>query len=504
MSNKILRSAIKVLLAAFFLFLPITNFPYFPGNIVGSANVRPLIIYPLFFLLILLTIPTIWKNELPKVWLPFFVFAVIAFISTLLPVIQGESSQLREASIISRSLRGIITLLIAGAIYLTVSSGARKQSDLNFLLKWLYIGLGLNLIWGSLQIVSVLDLFPRWYYHMTHIQKYFTMNVGSPNRIMGLTLEPSWFADQLSALWLPFVLPAVLLDRTIFRKRWGWLTIEKLLLPWLGLVLLFTLSRAGFVVAAIVIVSGLLFFRERKQHTSEKEFSGIWGKIRSLYRNLPNWLRVTLTILVVVILIAAAMFLVSLQSKYIFRMWDYWLNISLQARASGPKSLSGYFRFIGFGPRFIYWETAFRTFLDNPFWGVGIGNFSFHFLDKLPAIQVGYMPEILTRIVPDYSRITTPKNYFARLLAETGILGTAAFVSFLISLGAGGLYLWYSKNKDKKFWGAATLLGLIAFLVDSFSYDSLAIPNPWVVFGLITAAMHVYLVNNKKREKTSE
>ncbi len=102
------------------------------------------------------------------------------------------------------------------------------------------------------------------------------------------------------------------------------------------------------------------------------------------------------------------------------------------------------------------------------------------------------MPEILTRLVPGTFRIVTAKNFFARLLAETGIFGTAAFLSFLFSLGGAGLYLWLSKIPEERFWGAGSLLVIIGFLVGSFSFDSLAIPNPWVGFGLITAGITVY------------
>ena len=94
---------------------------------------------------------------------------------------------------------------------------------------------------------------------MEDLQKHITMNVGSPDRLMGLTLEPSWFASQLTSLWLPWVLPAVLMDKTIYRRRWGWLTVEKVFLAVLLFVLVFTLSRTGLVVASVVIGFGVLF-----------------------------------------------------------------------------------------------------------------------------------------------------------------------------------------------------------------------------------------------------
>jgi hypothetical protein len=51
------------------------------------------------------------------------------------------------------------------------------------------------------------------------------------------------------------------------------------------------------------------------------------------------------------------------------------------------------------------------------------------------------------------------------------------------------IYLWLSKNKEQNYFGVAGLLGLLAFGLSAFSYDSFALPNMWVLFGLITAAM---------------
>ena len=55
-----------------------------------------------------------------------------------------------------------------------------------------------------------------------------------------------------------------------------------------------------------------------------------------------------------------------------------------------------------------------------------------------------------------------------------------------------GVYLWKSRKPEERFWGTASLIGIVAFLGDTFSFDSFAIPNPWVMFGLITAAFSVF------------
>jgi O-antigen ligase len=494
METSILERFKKFLWAIILLSLPITNFRYFPTFLSSSkVNVRPMLVIPLIPLLLMYILPALWKKKLPKIWIPFLVFLVLAIISSSLPIIQGLNSELVETTVNSRIFRAVFTLLLSAAIYITVSLMAQSEKDLVFTLRWLYAGMALAIFWGLLQTIFVLDLIPGWYYRISHIQKYITMNVGTPNRVMGLTLEPSWFADQITSLWLPWLFPAVLMNRTIYKKRWGWLTIEKIYLVLLLFVLVFTLSRTGFVVALVVIGCGILFLRPKWEH-AESYFSNFkwFGKIQKAFDRVSPVVRFLIVTLSVVLVLSVVLFIASLQSVYIFRMWDYWLQITYEAQKVGSRSLGGYFRYIGFGPRFVYWETAYRIFQQHPIFGVGLGNYTFHFKEMMPAVQVGYMPEVLTRLVPGPTRIVTAKNFFARLLAETGIVGTAAFLSFLISLIGSGFYLWQSKFPEEKFWGTGALLAIIAFLVDSFSYDSFAIPNSWVVFGLITAAVTVY------------
>jgi hypothetical protein len=54
------------------------------------------------------------------------------------------------------------------------------------------------------------------------------------------------------------------------------------------------------------------------------------------------------------------------------------------------------------------------------------------------------------------------------------------------------LYLRLGTDLGARFWGTAGLLGVIAFFVAAVSFDSFAIPNMWVVFGLGTAASWVF------------
>ena len=109
----------------------------------------------------------------------------------------------------------------------------------------------------------------------------------------------------------------------------------------------------------------------------------------------------------------------------------------------------------------------------------------------LPDQPLAIMPEVLRLVTPGAgdSGLITSKNLYFRLLAETGLVGIATFLAFVIAIFGCALYMWLSKQKDRRYFGIAGLLGLLAFGLSAFSYDSFALPNMWVMFGLITAAM---------------
>jgi O-antigen ligase len=138
----------------------------------------------------------------------------------------------------------------------------------------------------------------------------------------------------------------------------------------------------------------------------------------------------------------------------------------------------------------IYSETAFNTYASSPFLGVGPGNYALLFADMLPNRPLARTPEVLRLVTPEEGRdrLVTAKNFGLRLLAETGVLGTAAFLAFLIAILGSVFFLWLSPHPDENFWGIGGILALAAFLLSTLSFDSFAVPNMWVIFGFITAA----------------
>lgn len=468
----------KICWVLFLITLPVSSFPFFPGNIGGGTLVRPLSIYPLIFLLLLVILPRFLTKPIPKTILSFLPFVVIAVVSSLLATLRGIEA-LQGVSVMVRMFRALATLGFGGAIYLVVTLWPVNKEDLRFSLRWLYVGFVLAMFWGTLQAFYVVQFSPRWFDLMSSVQRYISIRRLFTNRVSGLTYEPNWFADQISFLLLPWLLAAVLSGYTVFKWRWRWVTIELFLLGWALALLPFTFSRAGLIVMMVLVLMGVLFFRSKKTDDSQETKSR---------RRFP-WRRIGEGAILVVIL-GTLIFFAGSRNDFFARIWEYWQRTPNQGYV---RYIINYFEYLGFGARYTYMETAYQVYDDYPILGVGLGNYAFYFDEKLPDRPLAAIPEVLRLVVPEAgkSRLITPKNLILRVMAETGMLGLATFIAFIMAILGCALYLWFSLNIEVKFWGVGGILGLIAFALGAFSFDSFAIPNMWVVFGLITAAMRL-------------
>jgi O-antigen ligase len=472
--DRLLGKTEKVAWALLFLTLPVTSFPYFPGGLGGKTLVRPLAIYPLLLLLVLVTVPRLFKQPLPRTFLPLFAFVVIAIASSAVGFSAGLEP-LRGVTLTSRFIRNIITLGLGCAFFLTIVLLAKDWDDLRFSLRWLYIGFGLALAWGTLQIVYVVQYIPRYFHWISQVQSFVSTRKLFPTRISGLTYEPKWFAEQICFLLLPWLLGSILTNRTIFRWRYKRITIEWILLIWSFVIVIFTFSRTGlFLLVALTLLSILLsrIFARGPSPSSEVK-SAKTKRRRRIAASVFTFSVLALT------LYAMA------QNPYVSRFWRYW---------TGDKPFNRtYLEYIGFQQRFVYWTTAIQTFEENPLFGVGLGNYAFYFNEMLPDQPWNRQPEIIRQITPveGRARLITPKNLYARLLAETGLIGTITFTSFVAAIIGCVLFLGLSKAQEQRYWGLCGLLGVASFAIVVFSYDSFAIPNMWIVFGLITAAAHI-------------
>lgn len=471
--RKVSQGVINIAWALLFLTLPVTSFPYFPDGLGGRTLVRPLAIYPLIVLLLLVTIPRLFKRPSPRTFLPLLAFAIAALISSI-AAFRFDQDTLRNVTMLSRFLRNLVTLGIGGAFYLTVATLPENWADLKRSLRWLYAGFAIALLWGSLQAVYVVHYSRKYFHLLDQLQGLVSTRKLFATRISGLTYEPKWFAEQIVFLLLPWLLAAILTRRSLFNWRFKGLTVEWLLFLWASAVMAFTFSRTGLVILGILVFASFLLYR------FEIPAQGILktGRPRKLGRKLAESILAVLAILAVLMIVGS-------QSNYFSRFWTYFTDAKARSRS--------YFEYIAVQQRLVYWEVAQRMYQEYPLLGVGLGNYAFFFEEMLPNEIWVHQPEVIRQITPveGRDRLITPKNMPGRLLAETGLLGALAFSAFVMAILGCILYLWFSPTMEQRFWGLSGLLGMIVFAFILFSFDSFAFPKVWVFFGLITAAAHL-------------
>jgi O-antigen ligase len=457
--------------AAFLVSLPVTSFPFVPGVLGGKSTVQPLAIYPLIGLFLVL-LPRLYKMRLPRAFLPLAVFGLVALISGALALTLGIPA-FRDVTVFDRVVRNGMTLAIGVGFYAVVALMPEDRDELRFTVRWLLIGFALALAWATLQAVYVMPpnspVMRKYFDFLNDLQHFVSVRNLQRRRVSGMAYEPSWFAEQICILWLPWLLAAVFRRRSAFGWRFRGVQVEDVLLVWGVGILILTYSRGGVVILFVLL--GLSFLGWRMKNPGGERKRGGWKKGLVAGGVLGG-------LLVAVVGLGS-------QNQYFSRIWRFWAE-------TGEGG--NYWAYIAFGQRFVFWEAGLEIFEEYPAFGVGMGNYALVFEEVLPNVPLYRYPEVLELITPEKKNVVllTPKNLYVRLLAETGLVGMAVFVGFLGVILAEAGRLWVAADEEEQFWGRAGVLGFVAACLVGFSTDSFAMPNMWVLFGLVTAAGRVF------------
>ena len=485
----------RLLWVVFLLSLPVTSFPFFPAALGGTATVRPLAIYPLILLMIVVIGWRLFRERIPRTVIPLLIFVLVALLSSVL-VINRPTPDLRGVSSVDRVVRNLITLGLGVSFYLVVSLVPRTREDLVFTVRWILIGFAAALLWSTIQSVYVLNFrFDREFWRsvfdrLNVFHRLFSTRNLQKQRVVGFAYEPSWFAEQLSILVFPWLLTAVIRRRSFFKRKIKQLIVEDVMLVWALAMMVLTFSRTGLAILFVLLGITILVGTQRRVVSRNWVVNALSaGKFRQ---------RVGLLATVLVVL-GAVIFSASANNPYFSRMWLYFTD----ENAGG-----NYWTYIAFGQRFIYWDASIEMFEEEPLLGVGLGNFALHFEEKMPTLKLYQYPEILELIVPEKgaNELVTPKHLFLRVLAETGVLGVTSLAAFFLVVFGEAFALWWhpSRNEIAYLAGRAGVLGMVAALLVTFSTDSFAMPNLWVMAGLITAAGRIQYLPDTGSEPETE
>jgi hypothetical protein len=454
--------------------LPLTSFPLV-AKLTGSSSVAPgsiLFVIPLA----LLAFPVLifQKKALPFQMKPVLAFFLYAFITIALAFFR-EIPDYKEQSINAAAVEGAATLGLGLLFYLVFASlpDSKKKIDATLrILNW--SGLAV-ILWSILQILIT----PReklLFDILDHGQNFFSITQIFEGRMTGFAAEPSWLAHMLNLVYLAYWLAAAINRTSVHRFRIWKFSFEDLLLAGGFVALIGSLSRGGL--ASFMLVVAFLFVLLNVRFISW--LSHKW--------NLKHkgWIIVLLSLAVIfvyLLLLTAGLFALS--------KIDPRMEAVFQFNKTEENPLIDYAETLQFGERVIYWQTGWNIFNDHPMLGVGVGFSGFYFPDYLP--DAGWGLTETRKLLYHSPSLMNIKNLWSRLLAETGIIGFALFVTSLVVGAFTSAEMARSKTLQRKTFGYMGLFMLIALLFEEFSVDSFALPYLWFTLGLVTAAWRWYL-----------
>ena len=475
-----LNKLIRISWAAVLVCLPVTSFRYFP--FLGKETmVRPLAFYPLAVLVFLLSIR--WLRDRRTFSLPGILGLLGLFLATALASsvwgLAINPVEMHGMEYTGRVLRAWVTL-IGGMVFLVATIQMnRSEADARFTFKWLMAGLALSFIWGAVQFISYqAGLPPRA--GLNRIQMLFsTRKLLVKPRITGFAYEPSWLANQVATVYLPWLIAALLSGYRIMKKRF----LLPLLLSALFL-LVGTFSRSGIIMALTAAVV-TVFFTQRQKFTN-------WARGYLMPGGRKTWKTAAKVFgLVLVFAVAAGLLGYTLStSKYFSQLWQ-----------EKSDSLVEYAIDVSAGPRLAYAVAGFGVYTDHPLTGVGLGASGFTLYDHIPDWSITTTSEITRQLTPNSWLYPNPKNLYIRILAETGLPGFILYLVFWLGVLAIVIRSLGRRDNFSGFIGLAGLFSWIVLIFFNFTQDSFIDPNQWLsLVVLLGLAMPGSGVNSSAEE----
>ena len=477
--------------------VPVTSFPLV-RQYVGDSSVYPLSGLILVGLVFVWLVPYVLGNgRFPGHVRPLLLFTLLSVLSAGIGLTLSLGPY-KGTDPVHREIRALATLGIGVCFYLCAVTLPDSERRIRMSLWALYLGALLTLIWSSLQAIYVTDNVPNIPVTLNRIQRMISVRDLLRNRVSGMAFEPSWLGDQLVILYLPLWLGSVLTRYSAFTRRKTSLSVELILLLWGSGILVMARSRISML--SLIVMVGLVYLLLAR------------GVARRIATRVPpdhpnaHARRQISVFLFAVVLGAAAIMAGGYGLVKIGAAYDWRLRRVLRApdemaaiRQQHPYAVAYELaNRVAFAERLVYWRTAFSAFEAHPVLGVGPGDAGFFFEASVPAY--GHtLTEIQAILSPGNPNFPNPKNLWIRLLAETGLLGFSAYVTWIV-LVAGCAWSLFSRGDGlARTLGLVGILAISAQLVEGFSLDTFALPQIWMVNGLITVA-YIHLLEHAPAE----
>jgi O-antigen ligase len=357
-------------------------------------------------------------------------FVLLYFLASLLSIIgvwQSGNVQWGTYTQLAKYLRGVASVFLLVLVYFSLRLGPLRDWDIAKLIRSYTLASTLHATFGIYQVIALYNNLPFAYPLMNNNSFYAVTPANLPSpRAFGFTPEPSMFAITLLPAWLAeFITP---------RRRWLRFLV-------LSIALLLSKSRLGLVSCVLTILVAA--------------FCRVWSRRRGQRILIP------LSILTLIVIAILTLYMVIGNNL-----------VTGSQLADYDPSL---------GERFSTAVIAFRMFLANPLFGVGLGSY--------PLMAVMYLKPN-TDFVWGIDQVMTgqsyifPNNAFLEVSAQQGILGIVSFIGILLSV------VWYLALASKNGMSVpyqATICALGITLTSLFS--GFTFVPIWIFLGLSSVSL---------------
>jgi O-antigen ligase len=283
----------------------------------------------------------------------------------------------------------------------------------------------------------------------TGLKEWYSKTVFGFPRIQAFSLEPLYLTSLL------------LIPLGVFSSRF-WRSGEGLslgvLFP-LSLLITLTLSRGGYLAAAVVIIITAVMHR-------------------------PQWKRLGVGLWVVGLGIAGALLVIQLSSLVQVRTGSQQQGSLLNTFADQATNVENG---ASVSERAQARRDALEAFRESPLTGIGAGNFGTWAHARNPEI----------------SKDAIVNNEPLELLAETGVFGFAAITAFVLAILRRSWRAFRSGqgSEEERVWLIGLTAAVIGFAVQYQTFSTLYVMHIWVALGLLVAIQDRVLLAEARGNK---
>lgn len=382
------------------------------------------------------------KIYIPKTnaYILLWILFLEVIVSTIINSQYILSYNINPNSALQRNMNLSIGLIYCFITVLFIFNVFKDYGDevLNLYRKALAISFGIVVAYSSLEILTLFGVAEfnevmRWIDESLRAEQSIFMG-----RIRSVSLEPSMFAMYASVVF-PWLATGTLLH--------GYKLLQRVLMIFLIVLVFFTFSRSMYIL--IFIESVLLAILNYKQ---------ISMRLNNRY-----------TVLYLMGLFTICYMVYDLADTYNFDK-----VITSIFVLQGESNIA----------RYATQVMALHMFYDNPFFGVGLGQFMYHAIDYIPSW--GYESvEISTLALGGLDKIVV-HGLYARFIAELGALGLIFWCSAWLTLIREMLIKLRKLefNNAQRKYVSNFLIAMITYLFSGFMHDSFTSFFLWSFFSI--------------------